>query len=105
MLGSSFAEIGDMIVEKSSNEIVARVLAPEPNRPPEKREVIEMVVKPASKPRDLKQEMFMETCPKYGFSESQCEKIWNQDGQTPLTPIAKGVKIDDIETPLIEETE
>jgi hypothetical protein len=105
MLGSSFAEIGDMIVERSSNEIVARVLAPEPNRPPETREVIEMVVKPTPKPRDPKQEMFMETCPKYGFSENQCEKIWKQDVQIPLTPHAKGVKIEDIETSIIEETE
>ena len=105
MLGSSFAEIGDMIVERSSNEIVARALAPEPHRPYETREVIEMVVKPTPKPRDPKQEMFMETCPKYGFSQKKCEQIWREDVQMPLTPKAKDVKIVDIETTLIEETE
>jgi hypothetical protein len=105
MLGSSFSEIGDMIVERSSDEIVARVLKAEPERPAERREAVEMVIKPTPKPRDPKQEMFMEMCPKYGFSENHCERIWKQDVQIPLTPNAKGVKIEDIETSLIEEKE
>ena len=96
-----FRDVADLVVDRSTHQIVAK--APDTSAPRE--EVIEMVVKPTPKPRDPKQEMFMETCPKYGFSENQCERIWKQDVQMPLTPKAKDVKIVDIETTLIEETE
>jgi len=89
-----------MIVKPASDEIVARVLAPRPDR------LHEEVVIPPTKPRDPQRDAFMETCPKYGFSQTKCEYIWtHEDDQTALTPAAKGVKIEVSETPLIEDKE
>ena len=59
-----------------------------------------------SKPRDVRREAFLETCPRYGFSHAKCESIWShEDVQTPLTAKAKDVKIEITETPLIEDKE
>jgi len=89
-----------MIVKPASEEIVARVLAPRPDRLHE-----EVVIQP-TKPKDPQKDAFMETCPKYGFSRAKCEYIWtHEDDQTALTPAAKGVKIEVTETPLIEDKE
>jgi hypothetical protein len=89
-----------MIVKPASEEIVRRVLEPRPDRLHE-----EVVILP-TKPRDPQKDAFMETCPKYGFSQTKCAYIWShEDDQTALTPAAKGVKIEVSETPLIEEKE
>ena len=105
-LTNTVASIGDKMVDRASDQIVAKALAPDPNvRPYEPRvEIIEKAIVP-SKPKDVKREAFLETCPKYGFSQKKCEMIWREDVQMPLTPKAKDVKIVDIETTLIEETE
>jgi hypothetical protein len=96
--------IGNKMVDNASDQIVAKVLAPDPNMRPyqPREEIIEKVIVPP-KPKDVKREAFLETCPKYGFSQKKCEQIWHEDDQTALTPAAKGVKIEVTETPLIEE--
>jgi len=90
-----------MIVKPASEEIVRRVLEPRPDRLHE-----EVVILP-TKPKDPQKDAFMETCPKYGFSQTKCAYIWShEDDQTALTPAAKDVKIKDIETPInLEEKE
>jgi len=99
--------IGNKMVDDASDQIVAKVLAPDPNvRPYEPRtEIVEKAIVPP-KPKDVKREAFLETCPKYGFSHAKCEYIWShEDVQIPLTAKAKDVKIEITETPLIEDKE
>jgi hypothetical protein len=80
-------DVADIVVDRSYEPRVEKVIVP-------------------PKPKDVKREAFLETCPKYGFSRAKCEYIWtHEDDQTALTPKAKDVKIEITETPLIEDKE
>lgn len=68
--------MGDAIVEGAMKDI--DIKKPEPKE--------EIVV-------DTKREAYLDQCQRYGFTITQCQQFWDQDGQTALTIPEKPNKI------------